>query len=183
MKSLSMLLLAAGSASSSAAVAQQISEKVASEAMRPTIEGTLDLLDVDKTSGVSLGASARAFWRQARWLQSGVGIGYWANERTSDERYGDFMVGLHARSLSSLFEPVALRSFIDLGVDVHRLTIERGGVRNDETRLGWSGGLGLVYALQPRLELIGGVQFRRIIGDAPVRFDQLAFSGGVQYRI
>jgi hypothetical protein len=154
---------------------------------QPAVEASIEVLDVDKVEGASLGGGVRAAWAYSPSTSVGVGLSYWSDNSSDplvDETISDLIVGLHGRMISERPAFVPFRTFIDLGVDMHRLTFDvDGGSRRDETRAGWAAGLGGLYELSRTTDIVTGLSYRRIIGDAAVRLDQLAFSGGVNHRL
>lgn len=142
-----------------------------------------------------MGAGALADYEASEDVFVGGHLNYWRGENediSPNASVSDLIVGAHTRTVFAERSSM-LRPFAQVGLDMHRLTFETGKsdnpntlgneAREFETRLGLSGGLGVLVAMNSSLDATAGLQYRYIFGDDEVRYNQLGFSGGLAYRL
>lgn len=200
MKTVHCLLALAAALTAGAAGAQTYSgtqtRTAPSVADRTTVGARVELLDVDKVSGTSAGATAFGEYAFNDAMRAGGSVGFWRGRDTSGAEHfdaSDLIVGAHVKGLLG-DAGSTVRPFATIGADIHRLTVipadtedEGNPLSEDEnryvTRAGARVGAGAEIAISDALGATAGLEYRQVFGDEEMRLNQLVFAGGLGYAL
>lgn len=198
MKTAHCLIALAAALTAGAAGAQTYSQtrSAPSVADRTTVGAQVELLDVDKVSGTSAGATAFGEYAFNDALRAGGSLGFWRGRDTSGAEHfdaSDLILGAHVKGLLG-DAGSAVRPFATVGADIHRLTVIPADTEDEDnplnetenrydTRAGARIGAGAEIAISDALGATAGLEYRQIFGDEEMRLNQLVFAGGLGYSL
>jgi len=157
--------------------------------------------NISQLEGGTMGIGAIWEYAVADNLLFGVTLDHWRENGGAADLYHtlevtDTVLGGHARMLFTQFD-LPVRPYGLLGITTHRLTVkdsraipptegqprvaQRVDVNSDTAaELGVDLGVGVSYPVNEKVDLTAEIKWRNILDDS-VKYDQLAFTGGVGY--